>query len=204
MGWDHKTQRIRQQMLDLMIAGRDPGFLGDYMTDNTLMRALAHLVATDGNFSRLLRCTSGGVLRTILEDAAGDVLAIESDGDLNVRLKDYLGNALTSILAGALKVGPYADSVVPAVAVLITTTVGEVIHNLSAGGGTSLVLRLSAVAGDCSVEIQDPGGANIRGPWGLAPGTVLTMGLDGADFKLAITSLPSGTADRYVTVEEWT
>ena len=49
-------QRLETPLLDLLEEGRSPGYVGLYSVSNRMTRTLAHLTATTGRFSRLLRC----------------------------------------------------------------------------------------------------------------------------------------------------
>lgn len=178
MAWERRAQRIQQAMLDLMIGGRDPEFLGDFQTSNELARALSHLVATDGRFSRLLRCSSAGVLRTIVDGFD----AVASVGKLRV-MDQY--HAQASILVR-----------------VITTTVGIVDHELH-GEGACAVVRVTAAVGDCELWFGPNPNPVTYGPYLVPERAVLLFGLKSDFLHLGVRSHPTGTAGRSCGIEEF-
>ncbi len=64
-----QLQVFLDESLDVVGLTRDPLWVGQYKASNVLQRSLAHLVGYDGQFSRPLLCTTGGVL--YVNDVAG-------------------------------------------------------------------------------------------------------------------------------------
>jgi len=56
-------QVFESSLLDLVAPAGSPKYLGAYQSSNQLMNALAHLVAQDGQYSRLLACDETGALQ---------------------------------------------------------------------------------------------------------------------------------------------
>jgi len=56
------VQEINSGILDLVGVAIDPVYCGQYKASNTLEGSLAHLVACDGQFSRLVACEPDGSL----------------------------------------------------------------------------------------------------------------------------------------------
>jgi len=70
------VQRLETPLLDLVEKGRDPAFVGRFDLGNRMQRSLAHLAATTGRFSKLLRCDDDGKLHVVESALAGvDVTA---------------------------------------------------------------------------------------------------------------------------------
>ncbi len=79
------TQGLIAPQLDLIGMERSPDWIGNYQTSNVLVNTLAHLVATDGRFSRLVRCDEDSILPVRIRDGDGTYLAdVDATGELNV------------------------------------------------------------------------------------------------------------------------
>jgi hypothetical protein len=116
-------QILADPSLDLVGFVREPLFLAPFRVSNELTRALAHLVAYDGQYSRRLVCDTAGVLKAVLwdstesravvSDAEGalkvhvygqgnasmvDVSAMSDYGDIALSVRDYYTRQLYTIL----------------------------------------------------------------------------------------------------------
>jgi hypothetical protein len=79
-------QTVETTELDLVGVPRRPSYVGRYAVSNQLQGALAHLLASDGLYSRLLQCTTAGKLlveaSAITDALAASLGSAEGDGGL--------------------------------------------------------------------------------------------------------------------------
>jgi len=134
------VQELRTSLLDLVVQERTPAFMGRYRLTNQLVNSLSHLVAQDGRYSRLLACSSSGVLKAMLTDSAGSATStVDSSGNLAVAVRD----GATQLTVGNVQTPSGTDN-----GLAIRDYYGKQVYNLLSGGSAK-------------VQLIDPGGSNV-------------------------------------------
>jgi hypothetical protein len=91
-------QELQTPLLDMLEGDRAPRFMGRYNVSNNLVNALAHLVATDGNYSYLVRGDAHGHLGVHMLDYRGlDVTDPQSVDWQTVKIGGVAGEAYTMV-----------------------------------------------------------------------------------------------------------
>ena len=127
-----EVRRVMGGLLDFRVLDREPSSFRAWRQRNEVLTALAHLLGYDGAVARAIRCTSGGVLRIVLEDANGDALAIDPSGKIAVT---GAGGSATEAVP-VHSVGAWLDAA--AEAYIDLTTAADRVVRMTAGGPSSM------------------------------------------------------------------
>jgi hypothetical protein len=145
-------QAVETTELDLVGVPRHPAYVGRYAVDNQLQGALAHLLASDGLYSRLLQCTTAGKLLVEASAITDALLAYlgsaEADGGLWAG-----GESAAAILAEVLE----ALAAWPTVDLsTLETGVGDIVGLLAdLSGMASSLDNIDSTLGTISGDLTD-------------------------------------------------
>lgn len=99
-----EQRRILGPLLEAYELEREPASFSAWIESNQLQRALAHLLATDGNASHLLRCNDDGVLRVDLSTCRAKPLSAPGWGALRT-VAPWLASIPTGSDSGEVATG---------------------------------------------------------------------------------------------------
>jgi len=106
MNWKERIRVVSDRLFDL--AGLEsPGRnQAPYKLDNDIKRVLAHLAASDGTYTRLLRALESGVLRVSAEGSEYLALLQDTSGRVKIDLSTFDESAFLSFPIGCVVATP--------------------------------------------------------------------------------------------------